>query len=201
MDEWITESALLEQIANLKPGLPFLKLPSFMLLSDWVRKELIPKPRGEAGGRGLKREWPAATAPEYLASTALYALRRQTVIEIRAVREICLKLESCRGPADVLAMARVLAHGKQMAGGRDLSALGPDVILWLTEKRKAMRKLYKLPMTERDQYYESKDFIRLMWGLCNGFFEGYRFEGNKLIRPEKRRLPEINALLRFPKAA
>ena len=88
------------------------------------------------------------------------------------------------------------------AHGRDVSRMGPDIVFWLRKKREAMRELYgeTQPAYEkrRDEYFESNDFIRVVFGMCNGFYDGWRFEGNKLIKPSKKPSAESEGLGNFP---
>jgi hypothetical protein len=170
-------------------------------LLDWVRKGQIPRPGG-FGGRFKKRQWPVETAAEIYANTQLYvATGGRSTSQVRYVRELALLIENCQSPQDVLAIARGFTRGAQ---GQDVSAIGSEIVVWLRKKRKALRELYGKTQPDiekrRDAYFESSDFVRLVWGLTNKFYDGYRFEGNRLIAPEKKMVAESEALKNFPKA-
>jgi hypothetical protein len=194
-DQFISEETLYAQLEFLGA-----RPPSRLTLSDWARQGLFPRPRG-AGGRGMRREYHAVSAAEIHAGMALILAAGGTVsrAQVRYIRELALIIEGCRSPKDILAIAQGFSRG---AEGKDISAMGPDIIMWLRQKRKALRTLYKnQPDVEkrRDEYFDSPQFVRLVWGLTNGFFEGYRFEGNRLITPQKKTSVESEALKNFPK--
>src|SRR5262245_30334561 len=196
MAGYLTEKELYKQMRSLG-----VKPVSRTQLSDWIRRELVPRPQG-GGGRSIQREYDAATVPEFYAGMAVLLAGGGKVskTQVHYIREICLMIEWCKSPEDVLAVASGFAEGRKYG---DLTRLGPDVILWLREKRKAARILYGESEEEkvRTYYFESSQFVRLVWGLTNGFYDGYRFEGNRLIAPEKKTGLEFDALKDFPRAA
>jgi len=194
MDQFITEEQLFEQIKRLG-GRQFSRLT----LADWARRGAIPKPTG-VGGRGMRRQYQLSTAAEFVAGMELL-MAGASKAYIRAAREIALAIERCQGPADILVIARGLS---QEAKGQNIEPFGSGIVAWLRLKRKYLQDLYGKTEPEfekrRDEYFNSPDFARLVFGVVNKFYDGYRFEGGRLIAPEKKSVAEAEALKNFPKA-
>jgi len=197
MDQYLKKEQLQAQIEFLGG-----QMPARITLDNWFRADALPRP-SSPGGRGNERQYHPATAAELHAGMALILAGGGKVskAQIRGIRGLALLIEGCYSPQEVLEVARGWTRGAQ---GQDITAMGPDIVFWLRQKRKSMRALYAKtqPAVEkrRDEYFDSDNFVRLVLGMTNGFFDGYRFEGNRLIAPEKKMVPEAEALKNFPKA-
>ena len=176
-----------------------VKVPARITMDNWFRDGCLHRPLGR-GGRGIERKYHPTTAAELYAGMALLlSADGMTRQQIRYIREAALLIEACYTTKDLLAVVSGFTRG---AYGRDVSRMGPDIVFWLRKKREAMRKLYgeTQPAYEkrRDEYFDSNDFIRVVFGMVTGFYDGWRFEGNKLIKPSKKPSAESEGLGNFP---
>ena len=199
--EWISEDILLDQIEFLNP--PGGRPSPFKLMDSSRKRAFSRKPRG-VGGRGKKREWWVLIAPEYVANTYLQRASGETIERIAAVVQGTSMLERCvyAGPKHVIAFAQSVSRAAQGADREEVAAIAPLMVVWLRQKRKATRLLYQQPEEEKimDEFFESQDFSRLVFSITNNLFEGYRYEGNRLVTPAGSKIaPEAAALKTFPK--
>jgi hypothetical protein len=156
--------------------------PSEHKLLDWVRKHSFSKkPRG-VGGRGKKRQWPAIAAAEYYANSHLQHASGETIERIGNIVQLASMFETCfyAGKKEVLAFAQSFERvGRTYEGTNreDITTIGPLMVVWIRQKRKAIRLLYgkTQPNDEKDmdQFFDSADFARLVFAIThNAFAQG-----------------------------
>jgi len=149
---------------------------------DYMTRRLAPTtntPRNVA--RGFPREW----AAEFDASVR--GLAHFRLADIADARALALVLESCRGPKDVL------GHTADFRGKEHLE---PIIIYWTVVKHTNMRFLYEDFPKDRSDFFASQDFRLVVFGLCNGFYEGCSINAaGELQRPDKRTLPDPESAL------
>jgi hypothetical protein len=193
MEQWLTKKQVDAQCKSLG-----IKPPSKETLKDWSRGGLVDRQRWH-GGRHEPAEWPLTVAADFFAgnSVLLAGEGATSKQQVRYVRELVRLIEPCNTPREILELAQSFSRGRASLNipENKLIDLGADIVLYLRQRRKALRELYGAtqPAEEKwkDRYFDSPAFVSLVWGILHGFYDGYEIdERGNLVRPKQRKLPD-----------